>query len=188
MSVHTNAALIILLKNSYHILFKICSTLFKWALHITTSFFSEGQIITRISADYKDSIARTVLHKLHRATLQILRLRCDIYIWTANDLSRHLNLKRMARWCEMPSSTNAISKTSKRTKFSRIVIPNISDLFHPVFTRFQCDIIFSIMLFTSHSNEILARSRKLWQEFWHYFNLNLAVNIKPSIHSLIRIF
>jgi hypothetical protein len=66
--------------------------------------FSEGQINNRMIADYKGSIARTILNKLPRAALQILRLRCDIYICPANNLSRHSNLSRMAGWCEAHSS------------------------------------------------------------------------------------
>jgi hypothetical protein len=59
-------------------------------------FFSEGEIATRILADYKESIARQFLNKIPRAALQILRLRCDIYVGTAHNLSDHSNLKRMA--------------------------------------------------------------------------------------------
>jgi hypothetical protein len=69
---------------------------FKGELQITPPFFSDGQISTRIIADYKGSITRTVLNKLPRDALYILRLRCDIYVRTAKNLSRHSKLKRMA--------------------------------------------------------------------------------------------
>jgi hypothetical protein len=59
-------------------------------------FSSEGQTNTRIIADYKGSIDRTFLNKLPRATLEILRLRCDIYACAANNLSSHSNLKTLA--------------------------------------------------------------------------------------------
>jgi hypothetical protein len=75
-------------------------SLVKGALHITRSFFSEGQISTPIIADYNGSIARTFLNKLPRATLQILRLRCDIYLCMAHSLSRYWKMKRMAGWCD----------------------------------------------------------------------------------------